>query len=80
MDAPLLYTIVVPEGQWTFWESANRRGSPAAHAVMAGEPTTLCGRYCEGWQPSPPETDGDITCKPCRRIFNRVKATYEQGL
>jgi len=66
------FMIVVPEGVWTQWESANLRGSPAAHIVLEDNPEkTLCGRNPDNWMM---ERSGNIelaNCKQCLRAFRK---------
>lgn len=64
------YHIVTPQGNWTNWESAHIRGSPATHAVAENDPKrTLCGRDPDGWlwqnAVDPEISLANVSCRQC---------------
>jgi hypothetical protein len=66
------YCIVIPQGYWTQWESANFHGSPAAHIVMEDNPSkTLCGRPAEYWAMARDDDLGIVSCKICLGIMRK---------
>lgn len=72
------YIVVVPNGRYVFWESANMRGSPACHAVDPSKAKrTLCGKNPYGWDVYTSRGDGyrkapKVDCKNCLRAIRSV--------
>lgn len=66
---PFVYISVVSNAPWTYWESANLRGSPATHAIVPSGERTLCGRKAFEWSMNNPEF---VNCKICLRILGRI--------
>ena len=66
--------VVIPNGVWVTWASANLRGSPAIHVTEAGSDKTLCGKMCVGWDAEDwngQDQSNQVNCTGCLRKLRK---------